>query len=354
MHPETSPEENPYLRTIKRNVEWIRNLNNDDQLTLRPPFQRNLVWTETQQSFLIDTILNGYPIPELYMQESADKSAYVVVDGQQRLSSCLLFLDGSLVLVGDEISVEWVDLKYESLSPDLKQMVLDYEFIIRLLPPMPDAELSLIFQRLNRNVKALNAQELRHATYWGEFISSVEQTAQNAFWEESGIFTRNDFRRMLDAEFISELYVAVLHGIPNKKERLDQWYEVYESEFEQRKEVEDLFAEVIAELEGTLPRLRHTRWRKKSDFYTLFLVFAEHQDDLPLSRKGREKAREKLTTFATRVDNYVRKGRLEADAGIPKYVATYGEAVQRAASDRANRMARRASVEQLLSPVWTS
>ena len=37
------------------------------ELELAPPFQRNPVWTLVQKAYLINTILHGLPIPELYM-----------------------------------------------------------------------------------------------------------------------------------------------------------------------------------------------------------------------------------------------------------------------------------------------
>ena len=80
---------------------------------------------------------------------------------------------------------------------------------------------------------------------------------------------------MLDIEYISELVIAHLHGIQNKKESLDSYYKMYEQEFEDRRRVESLFNVVLGEIRVTLPELNATRWRKKSDFYSLFLVLAE-------------------------------------------------------------------------------
>ena len=61
------------------------------------------------------------------------------------------------------------------LSPDDRKKVFEYNFIVRLLPEMPDEELRAIFQRINRNTVTLNLQELRHATYWGPFIKLMEE-----------------------------------------------------------------------------------------------------------------------------------------------------------------------------------
>jgi uncharacterized protein with ParB-like and HNH nuclease domain len=68
---------------------------------LVPPFQRNAVWTIVQKSYLIDTVLNGLPIPELYMQDVGDESGnekHIVVDGQQRVRAVLDYVLGNFSL----------------------------------------------------------------------------------------------------------------------------------------------------------------------------------------------------------------------------------------------------------------
>src|SRR5688500_9034026 len=105
---------------------------------------------------------------------------------------------------------------------------------------------------------------------------------------------------MLDIEYISELVVAHLHGIQNKKESLDSFYELYEQEFEERRRVEDLFNIVLGELRAILPELNMTRWRKKSDFYTLFLILAGQVEALPFARETRSCLRAAFLSLADR------------------------------------------------------
>jgi ParB-like chromosome segregation protein Spo0J len=75
-------------------ISWFRKESAAGNLDLNPNFQRRPVWTEEQSSYLIDTILNGLPIPEIYIRSSstpAGETSYEVVDGQQRVRSVLLF-----------------------------------------------------------------------------------------------------------------------------------------------------------------------------------------------------------------------------------------------------------------------
>lgn len=340
-----------YLNSTRRSVAWLKAAHDKGQLEIKPPFQRNPVWTDAQKSFLVDSILQGYPIPELYMQESVSPDGvehYTVVDGQQRVRACLEFIEGAFDLDPDQAS-QWPDMKFEDLTPEERTRFFAYNFLVRQLPPVPDEQLRVVFQRLNRNTVALNRQELRHATYWGQFIKSMEGIAELPWWSVSGIFTPNDFRRMLDIEFISEIAVAYLHGLQNKKSTLDKWYATYEREYADRARVEEAFQSTMGEISQVLPDIPSTRWRKKSDFYSLFLAFAAHSSKLPLTKNGRKQAGDVLRKFGSDVDAYLSGDHPKASKAVIKYA----DAVERAASDLANRRARAEVLNELLAPVFT-
>ncbi len=330
-----------FLQTTQMSVAAIKRLSDQSQLDVRPPFQRNPVWLDGQKSYLVDSILRGYPVPEMYMQvttTAAGEERHIVVDGQQRITAILDFIEGKFALSG--LNVPWDDgPSFEDLAADEKQRIFSYSFVVRLLPELADEEIRAIFQRLNRNVVALSRQELRHATYWGQFITSMEFLATHEFWRHAGVFTANEVRRMLDVEFISELAIGVMHGPQNKKLSLERWYQVYEEEFPQRDELETTFADVLGELDQLLPGLVKSRWSKKSDFYTLFLYLAERRAELPFASEVRNATTNDLVEFAREVDRVLRLDPRQS-AEVVSTVLTYARSVQRAASDLGNRRAR--------------
>jgi hypothetical protein len=67
---------------------------NDDKINLIPPFQRGHVWTAALRRKLMKNIVNGLPIPAifLYKEEAGSKYSYNILDGKQRLESLLLFI----------------------------------------------------------------------------------------------------------------------------------------------------------------------------------------------------------------------------------------------------------------------
>lgn len=372
-----------FLTTTNKTIIWFKKANDQGDLQMKPPFQRNPVWTLPQKSYLIDSILNGFPVPELYMQEFVDENGneqHIIIDGQQRTRACLDFIEGKFSIKADE-SPTWGGMKFDDLSADDKKKIFGYTFIVRILPEMSDDNIRGIFQRLNKNVVALNTQELRQATYWGPFIQTMQEISNYKYWSTTGIFSPLNIRRMMDIEYISELAVAVLHGFQNKKETLDKYYQEYEEEFEARDDIISTFQTVIYELEQLYPDIKTTRWKKKTDFYSLFVYFTSHEKLLPLSTEKRLQIRPILDEFSIMVDSYIsldqdakelssaslnweqslptllsstndiaKEANLDIQTAYWKIIDDYGKSI-RASSDLGNRKRRHVALCQLLDPV---
>jgi hypothetical protein len=343
-----------FLTTTVRNIAWFKGTFDRGELDMKPPFQRNPVWVTRQKSFLIDTILKSYPIPEIYMQETVDRSGevkYIIVDGQQRTRAVLEYLEGKFSMDGKE-SPEFADMSFEDLSGEQKKTIFQYNFVIRMLPDVSDIELRTIFQRLNKNVVALNKQELRQATYWGPFIKSMNTISDKDYWGKVGLFTPNDIRRMLDVEFISELAIYDLHGFQNKKDNLDRYYELYEEEFEDEEKLCDTFDKVVGEILKILPEISNSRWSKKSDFYTLFGVFAKNKEQLPLSKDKRDTAKKRLLDFAMEIDYYVKTDKDKVIVKLTEATKEYVRGI-RATTDLGSRKVRENGLSIKLKGIWS-
>lgn len=343
---------NAFLNTTTRNIHWLKKAHDANELSMKPPFQRNPVWVDRQKSFLIDTILSGLPIPEVYMQDTITaegEARYIVVDGQQRIRAVLEFLEGRFNIDSKD-SPQWADMSFDDLTPDEKKQIYQYDFVVRQLPDMEDVQLREIFQRLNRNVVSLNKQELRQATYWGPFIELMNEISNWDEWADINLFTPNDIRRMLDSEFISELSIAILNGHQNKKAKLDYYYEIYEEEFDDSKYIKGVFKKVLGEVTQILPNIAKSRWSKKTDFYTLFLVFSKYYKQLPLAADARQAAQQTLTEFGDNINIFV-KADDEAKKDLSKLVKDYGAGI-RASTDLGSRRRRFEALESTLGNVF--
>ena len=63
----------------------------DNGVIIMPPFQRNYVWDQRRASRLIESIILGLPIPQVFLYEKG-KNNFYVIDGQQRLLSIYFFI----------------------------------------------------------------------------------------------------------------------------------------------------------------------------------------------------------------------------------------------------------------------
>lgn len=341
-----------FLNTTNRTVVWFKKANDNGDLQMKPPFQRNPVWTPPQKSYLIDSILNGFPIPEIYMQEFVDEAGneqHIIIDGQQRIRACLEFIEGRFEIKEDE-SPRWGGMTFDDLSPDEKKRVFGYTFIVRVLPEMSDEDIRGIFQRLNKNVVALNSQELRQATYWGPFIRTMQDVSNYSYWSTTGIFTPLNIRRMMDVEFISELAVALLHGHQNKKESLDKYYQDYEEEFDAKDELINTFQRVLYELEQLYPDIKNSRWRKKTDFYSLFTFLATKTESIPLDPQRRSALRAVLDIFADGVTVFL-SATEDQQGNFSTDVRDYARSI-RASSDVGNRKRRHTALENVARHIF--
>jgi hypothetical protein len=193
-----------------------------NELVLAPKFQRREVWSAKAKSYLVDTIIRGKPIPKLYMRQNVEpksrRTTREIVDGQQRLRTILAFVKDGFKL-SKAHNKEFGGKYFSSLDTTTQGDVLKYEFVVDLLQDMPDNEVYDLFARINTYSEKLRAQELRHAQWFGDFRSCVYELARQfvPFFENNRIFTSRQILRMSEAEFISELLLAMQEGIREGK-----------------------------------------------------------------------------------------------------------------------------------------
>ena len=70
--------------------EWI-SMYEGKELDIHPEFQRFYRWSDSQKSSLIESILLGIPLPQIFVSQRKD-GVWDVVDGLQRLSTIFQFV----------------------------------------------------------------------------------------------------------------------------------------------------------------------------------------------------------------------------------------------------------------------
>ena len=96
---ETELEDKTFKIKSNQDNSTINNLYNtylkENTIILRPIYQRNFCWTSAQQELLIDSLLNGFPIPSILIAEITDYK-YECIDGQHRLYTIKQFVENKL------------------------------------------------------------------------------------------------------------------------------------------------------------------------------------------------------------------------------------------------------------------
>ncbi|KAJ1304559.1 hypothetical protein OPQ81_005700 [Rhizoctonia solani] len=80
-------------------TSWLHTLMKEGDIKLDPEYQRDVVWSDSKQSKLIDSLLRNYYIPPVIFSLSTDKNGNqtrVCIDGKQRLTSIYRFLEGHI------------------------------------------------------------------------------------------------------------------------------------------------------------------------------------------------------------------------------------------------------------------
>jgi Protein of unknown function DUF262 len=247
-------------------------------------FQRRLVWTERQKVRLIETVLLGYPMPEIYLwQLEADANTgdqrHSVVDGQQRLTSLQQFVSNEWPLKAhylDNKNSDYVGKFWKDLDDDSKKSIWDYVISARIIPSnLNEQNIRDIFTRLNETDKSLNPQELRNAQFNGEFIEAAVELAGLSCWKDWAIFSDNQIRRMNDIELMSSLLIYQRVGVTgDTASSINKTYDLYNDNYEQRENDIKSVKRFIATCKKTYftdPKVRKF-FTTTVHFYSLYVI----------------------------------------------------------------------------------
>lgn len=228
-----------------QNIKWLYDLNTKGLLIVDDSFQRNYVWNQKNQIQLIESVIMGYPIPEIYVwnvgtDENTGDTKYSIVDGQQRTGAVFQFVANHYklndsVLNKENDCYERIRNKFfKDLEVNDKKAIWSYVFSIRLVRNnVARDNIVKMFLRLNSNNLTLNPQELRNAEFEGEFMKVVSMLSEREYWNKNQIFGIADRRRMRDISFISTLLVFMKQGIQEDvtEKNLNKIYDLYNSNY---------------------------------------------------------------------------------------------------------------------------
>ena len=313
-------------------------------LTLNPYFQRNLVWRDAHRRDFIDTILRGYPFPQIFLARGPldvenMTASQAVVDGQQRLNAIRDFVDGKLDVAGRY---------FRDLQKEEKENFLKYEVaVIDFDLDAGDDRLKDVFHRLNRTYYSLSAIEkiaseysssefllvarvlageiLKESTIDMEELVEVgsedgqqEEITTNIFsrdpgvedatWEwimeraegplailikSKNIFSSFEFDRKIPLMFTLNVMGTYLAGYYNRNDRVRKFLDEYAEEFSKKGDVVDIL-DLTAHYISSMNIPEGSVWWNKANFFTLVVELSRHPY---LREQSAEDAALKLSAF---------------------------------------------------------
>ena len=173
-----------YSRSEQKVQEVYRDFVNGS-LMVDESYQRRSVWLERDKVRLIETMLLGLIIPELYFWDAdtdADSGLTIthIVDGQQRVKSIVEFIDNKLklqkeFLIEDFAKENFGDKYFKDLDGEIKKQIWTYNLSIIRIQNKEMDEIRKIFYRVNLTNYSLNDQERRHSNSWGKFADLTSE-----------------------------------------------------------------------------------------------------------------------------------------------------------------------------------
>ena len=146
----------------------------------KPPYQRGPVWGLSQQQLLIDSIINRFDIPKIYLRHmnGASMFDYEVADGKQRLRAIWEFVAGEYALaIVQRQDKSWHGKTFDDLKSNQKRHILSYKLIVATVHSATNDDVRELFARL-QNGERLTPPELRNsiASALGDVVRAMALT----------------------------------------------------------------------------------------------------------------------------------------------------------------------------------
>lgn len=243
----------------------------DENLDIRPKYQREFVYKDAQRDEVIHTILKGLPLNVMYwvdrgedFDNDPDEPRYEVLDGQQRTISICEYVDGNY-------SVD--DMTFDNLPGDIQDKILDYKLFVYVCEGTESEKLEW-FKIINIAGEELTPQELRNAVYAGSWVSSAKR-----YFSKSGCAAYNLAGDYLKGASIRQEYLeTALEWISAKENTTIEGYMSKHQHDANAVQLWNYFRSVIEWVQAIFPKVR-----KEMKGLPWGLYFNEHGDRTDLN-----------------------------------------------------------------------
>ena len=189
-------------------------------LEIQPPYQREVVWKENDQTRFIDSLVKQLPIPSMCFSLDYKNQQYQVIDGLQRMSTIIRFLTGAgwtlakLDDIDPKISGQPIEKFVDKNNAELHRYFVQLEnltlpvTILRCDYTKRSHQnyIFMIFHRLNSGGSKLNNQEIRNCIYGGSFNQLLKELNANEKWMKINKMKETTGYRFIPEEIILRFF----------------------------------------------------------------------------------------------------------------------------------------------------
>lgn len=184
-----------------------------------PPYQREFVWNDKDQSAFMESVIIGLPIPMMFLAED-EVGSFEIVDGAQRIQTLHRFLGNDLALVGLEKLNELIGFTFDDLTDTQQKKLLNRALRIVILDSetSPESRKDL-FERINKFGRILKPSERRSGALGGRFMGFLEECSKNILFRALCTVTPKMEQRKEPLELVtrffaySEEYLKFRHDV---------------------------------------------------------------------------------------------------------------------------------------------
>ena len=212
----------------------LLNLHNEKEIVIRPEYQRLFRWTNAQRSRLIESIILGLPIPPIFLIEG-DSGILELIDGLQRVSSVIQFLDHSainepeLTLSNCDILTELEGLRLSDIPLSIRLKVKRSPIRATIINKSGDSFVKYeMFKRLNTGGEILSAQEIRNCSSrmvegGDSFYDAIQEMAKHPTFTQATSRLPDTFKeKRADEELVLRFFAVTIYR-DRYKGNIEEW-----------------------------------------------------------------------------------------------------------------------------------
>lgn len=165
-------------------IGYLVNQFEEEEFYVPREYQRNFIWTNTDKSYFIESVLMGLPIPFMFFADTSD-GKIEIVDGAQRTQTLVQFAQNELKLNDLEILTDSNGLSFSDLDIAVQRRFLNTNIRVVYLEEGTTKNVRQeIFKRINTSGRLAKPAEIRRGSFDGPFKVFLEECVQNELFQK--------------------------------------------------------------------------------------------------------------------------------------------------------------------------